>query len=375
MEQYKLTKLYDANGDLKARWFAYYSYINPDTYKFERHLEYISTRLKTKTARYRKYDELKKHIDKKLLDGWNPYQEELPELISINNALEIYFKRLQKTSDRSRTIQTYSSFITRITEWCKKEKINNLPVAQFSYHYAQKFMDYLLTNRDIGNRTYNNYISTYRIIFNTFEKRELILKNPFNKIEFLEEIQGKIVAFTDEEWKIIYENLPEEDPQLWVIANFIYYAALRPAEIMRLKFSNVDLPRAKIYSLAVNSKNKKQQVIEIPDTFLAILKKMDWNYPSHYYIFSRKLLPGLKENAPTRIAERWRKFADNNNIKERTIYDFKHNAAGRLCDAGFDLRDIQLHFRHHSLDQTEEYLSKFRNIASARLKHEYPPFI
>ena len=375
MEQYKKTRLYDADGNLNIRWYAYYSYIDPETNKYKRFFHKISLKLKTKSDRYKKFDELKKYYDTKLFEGWNPFQDERPELISITNALDFYFKRFQKTSDRSRTVQTYSSFITRIKDWCSKEKIQNIPISGFSYHHAQKFMDYLITNRDIGNRTYNNYISTYRIIFNTFEKRELILKNPFNKIEFLQETEGKIVAFTDEEWNTIYKKLPEEDPQLWVIANFIYYAALRPAEIMRLKFSNIDLSRQKIYSLASNSKNKKQQVIEIPDTFLEILKKVDWKYPSHYFLFSKNLLPGIKENYPTRIAERWRKFADHNNIKERTIYDFKHNAAGRLCDAGFDLRDIQLHFRHHSLDQTEEYLSKFRNIASARLKHEYPPFV
>ncbi|MFZ4413628.1 MAG: tyrosine-type recombinase/integrase [Bacteroidales bacterium] len=374
MEFYKLSKLDDAGGNINCRWYAFYSYINPDTDKFQRFKIAISSKLKTKSARYKRYEEIKKQIDSQLQQGWNPFQAEKPELISIENALKLFLKVAEK-SLRRRTIHTYSSFINRIIDWLQKEKLQNIPVSLFSYHHAQKFMDYLITNLVIGNRTYNNYVSTYRIVFNFFEKRDLLVKNPFMRVDFLKEDEGKIVAFTESEWNILFTYLPAEDPQLWIIANFIYYAALRPQEIMRLQFVNVDLARQKIYSLGVNSKNHKQQVIEIPDTFMKILKNMDWGYPSHYYLFSKNLLPGPVENYPNRISERWRAFANKHDILERNIYDLKHNAAGRLCDAGFDLRDIQLHFRHHSIEQTVEYFSKFRNISSERLKHNYPPFV
>lgn len=373
MEFYKLCKLDDANGNIKSRWYVYYSYIHPETKKFQRFKIGISQKLKTKSARYKRFEEIKKQIDSKLLQGWNPFEDEKPELISIENAIILFLKVAQKTL-RKRTIQTYSSFIRRIINWIRKENIQNIPVSLFSYHHAQKFMDYLITTKNINNRTYNNYVSTYRIIFNFFEKRELLIKNPFMKINFLKEEEGKIVAFTEAEWEIIFKHLPIDDHQLWLIANFIYYTALRPQEIMRLQFYNIDLQRQKIYSLAEISKNKKQQIIEIPDNFIEILKKENFNFPAHYYLFSKNLEPGPTENYPTRIAERWRKFANKYNIKERTIYNLKHNAAGRLCDAGFDIRDIQIHLRHHSLEQTQQYLSKFRNTASERLKHNYPPF-
>lgn len=374
MELYKLCKLDDANGNINCRWYVYYSYLNPENQKFHRFKIVISQKLKTKSARYKRFEEIKKQIDSQLLQGWNPFEAEKPELISIENALILYLKVHEK-SRRKRTIHTYSSFINRMICWLTKENLNKIPVSLFSYHHAQRFMDYLITTRKINNRTYNNYVGNYRCVFNFFEKRELLLKNPFNKIEMLNEDEGKIVAFTDAEWKIIYQFLPKEDPQLWYIANFIYYAALRPQEIVRLQFSNIDLKREKIYSLATNSKNHRQQVIEIPEAFMEVLRQMDCNYPSHYYIFSRNLLPGSKENHPTRIAERWRKFANRHGIKERNIYDLKHNAAGRLCDAGFDLRDIQLHLRHHSIEQTQVYIAKFRNISSERLKKDYPRFV
>ena len=56
MEFYKFTKLDDANGDLSKRWKAYYSFINPNTYKFEQHQEYISSGLKIKNVSCRKFE-------------------------------------------------------------------------------------------------------------------------------------------------------------------------------------------------------------------------------------------------------------------------------------------------------------------------------
>ena len=89
-------------------------------------------------------------------------------------------------------------------------------------------------------------------------------------------------------------------------------------------------------------------------------------------IFSNSLLPAEKPVGPNQIFVRWRKFATNNGIKDRTIYNLKHNAAGRLIEAGFNARDIQMHFRHSSLNQTEIYMKKFTNSSSERLKHNFP---
>ncbi len=373
MEYYKLTKLDDANGDIKSRWYAYYSFVNPETEKFQRFKVGISIKLKTKTARHIRFTELKKQIDSKLLQGWNPFEDEKPELITCTRAIQLFLKVKEKAT-RRRSMHTYNSFADRFIDWLNKEKLQNLPVGQFSYYHAQKLMDYVITTFKINNRTYNNHIANYRTIFKFFERRELLLKNPFDKVEMLREDEGEIVAFSPEEWIILKNNLKNYDHQVWLAAMFIYYAALRPAEIMRLKFSNVDLLRQKIYCLSINSKNKRQQVIEIVDQFQEILLQENWKYPANYYIFSKNLEPGINENYPTRIAERWRKFANEYGISERCIYDLKHNVAGRLIDANFNSRDIQMHFRHHSLDQTEQYISKFNNKPSERVKHNFPSF-
>jgi integrase len=373
MEYFKLTKLNDADSDINKRWFAFYSYINPETNRLQRFRIFISNQLLTKTARYKKFHEIKAEYDQKLLRGWNPFEAENPNLMTCTRAIDL-FKSVKARTLRKRSISAYSSFINHFNKWLKKENLLNLPVSQFSFHHAQKLMDYILTSSTINNCTYNNYLRAYKTIFNFFEYRELLVKNPFFKCQTLREDEGKIVAFSSKEWEIIQKHLKEYDKRLWLAAMFIYYAALRPAEIIKLRFADIDLERQKICSMSANSKNKKQQIIELVDQLQLILKEENWDYPEDYYLFSKNLLPGPKLNFPTRIAGRWRKFANKYEIKERHIYDLKHNVAGRLIDAGFNSRDIQFHLRHHSLDQTEKYLSKFRNTSGERMKHSYPNF-
>ena len=81
-------------------------------------------------------------------------------------------------------------------------------------------------------------------------------------------------------------------------------------------------------------------------------------------------MPGMKEIAPTRIAEAWRAYANRHGIT-KNIYDFKHTGNGFAFDQGMNARDIQLQNRHSSLNETQKYLNKFRRIASDKFKEDF----
>ena len=268
----------------------------------------------------------------------------------------------------------YKCDIKKLTDWLIAQNLLNISVNQFSTYHARRFMDDITIKKKYKNITFNNLTRGYKTIFTFFMERELVTTNPFGKIPILIEEEAKIVAFTEKEWNIMYEKLPSYDPVLWLVANFIYFTAIRPAELMRLKFEDVDLKKQKIYCQGKNTKNHKTGIVEIPDEFQILLNNTNWDYPPHWYIFSFGLLPGENKTGPDLIFKYWRKFANKYNIKDRTIYNLKHNAAGRLIEAGFYARDIQMHFRHSSLSQTEEYINKFVNSSSVKLKHNFPDF-
>ena len=122
------------------------------------------------------------------------------------------------------------------------------------------------------------------------------------------------------------------------------------------------------------TKNKKSQVITIPEIMKKNLKHWKRNYPDDYYLFSTNLIPGEKEIAPNRIAGAWRKFTETFELTKKNIYDLKHTGNGFAFDQGLNTRDIQLQNRHSSLDQTQQYLNKFRRKPSDKFMNEFSGF-
>ena len=371
MEDFKPAKLFDADGDLSQRWFVFYYFRNPESGKYERFREMIPTSLKTRSDRYAKGKDLKEAMNKRLLEGFNPFVGMDPSKTNILDAI-IYLDEI-KSSLRKRTRDTYSCLLRRFKEFLvdKKVGLSSLTVDEFNYIHAQKFMDYYKKEHKVTNRTYNYAVIHMRTFFNLLIEREWLQVNPFKKVKTLPVEETEIVAFTDDELKILRENLPGYNYDLYIVAGLIYYCFLRPAEIMRLQVYHFHVDEGYISVPANVSKNKKQNTIDIPDNFIEELKQLDLNHPPTVYVFARHLKRGEKEAAPTRIAGYWREFANEFGIA-KNIYSLKHTGNGRASEMGISARDLQLHNRHSNLDMTQRYLDRFSKKVSTKVVKNFP---
>lgn len=79
-----LPKLYDANGNIKKRWFIYFSYRKPKDNKMKRFKIYDGfATLYTKKERYAHAEKLIKEYTDRLNSGWDPYNEDFFLVISL----------------------------------------------------------------------------------------------------------------------------------------------------------------------------------------------------------------------------------------------------------------------------------------------------
>lgn len=374
MSNFILPKMYDADGDLSKRWFVFYSFKNPDSRKMQRFRIFISKKFLLKTQRYKKANEYIDIYTSKLISGWNPFQQNNRQHIMLVEAVDIIYK-YKSNSLRPRSISSYRSVINIFKEWLVQEKLNNIYLAEFDFYKARDFMDYALNDRNIAPRTYNNYLMYMTAIFNSLIYRQYTALNPFKTIEKLPKTQAPIVAYTPDELKLIKNTLPKYDMQLFYSAMLVFYCFLRPQEIVRLKMWQIDLVRMEIVLTGNMTKNKKQNNVAIPEPLVEILNGYKLNGNPSLYVFSKDLMPGKKLIAPTRLAEKWRAYANSVKLPDwKGMYDLKHTGAGMCVDAGINLRDLQLHLRHSSLEQTQVYLEKFRNITSEKLIKDFPRF-
>ena len=374
MEKFKNAILKE-KPTLDQRWYVQYSYVHPETGKYKVIRHFISNKILTKEGRRRKGYQLTKEINLKLKKGWNPFQVREKRFTSIVQAIDYVFK-IKKSTTEKRTHHSYKNIIETFKAYLVKKKIDNLSCDEFNYQHAIGFMDYLKLKKRFSNRTFNNYLSSMRTFFTFLQKREYIIYNSFLKIDMLPIAEPELLTYSDVEMQIIKTNLPEYDAELYTCALLIYYAALRPAEICRMRIYYIDFHKRIIRIPGTSTKNKKLQPIKIPEQLFNYLidLKLD-RFPSDNFLVSTNLLPGTKQIAPTRIAERWRLFADSIELdKRKTIYLLKHTSAGKAIENGINPREMQLHLRHSSLDMTQRYLEKFNNIGGEMIQKHYPDF-
>lgn len=370
MQNFKTAKLFDAGGDLSQRWFIFYYFRSPETGKFCRFRNWIPSGILTSTARRDKAHVMIKIINKKLLQGYNPYVH-LDKKYKLLSAGLTYVLTLKQTTCRIRSYHTYCSFVKQFNEWLEIKKLTSMSVDDLNYYHAQEFMDYTKSKLKNSNRTYNHRVTGMKSIFKMLLKREWILVNPFENIERLPEEDPEIEAFSIDDLMVMQNHLPDYNFDLYVCACLIFYCFIRPAEIVRLKVSNIHLVKKVIIIPGKASKNKKQEVVQIPNALMPILMRLDMRGPGDDYIFARHLKRGPLEIAPTRIAEAWREFADEHGIAKK-IYSLKHTGVGMAIENGINIRDLQLQLRHSNLEMTQIYLDKFNRRPSEKLANDFP---
>jgi integrase len=372
MEKYRKAKLNDRDNDLLKQWYVEYMFEHPEKGVLVPFRKYISLKLKTGTARRMKADQLVRELNEWLAMGGDPFAtESLGKTKTLTAVKRIL--ALKKATSRPRTYTTYKDAVNKIENFLIERKLTDLAVEDVSVTVGQQFSDYLIEKLRLGNRSHNNMINNMRTMWTMMNKRFNVHINPWQAVDFLPETEPSIVMFTPAEMKKVRTQLRKDDFQLWLCAGLVFYCALRPQEIVRLKVFNIITEEEGLLLDGRITKNKKSTWVNIPSPELVKdfkslkLESLD----SEMYIFAKNLLPGTKEIAPTRIAERWRKWADANKI-DKGIYDLKHNAAGMASDAGIPLRELQLHFRHHSLEQTEQYIKRFRREVNTGFNKRYP---
>jgi integrase len=174
-----------------------------------------------------------------------------------------------------------------------------------------------------------------------------------------------------DELAIMQKKLPSWNFDLYCVACLVFYCFIRPQEIVRLKVDHFRLPSRMIVIPGSVSKNKKHEVVQIPNALMPVLMRLNLNFPGDHFVFSRKLKRGDKEIAPTRLAEQWRHFANEFGLT-KNLYSLKNTGVGMAIENGINLRDLQLQLRHHSLEMTQIYLDKFKRRPSEKLARDFP---
>lgn len=338
--------------------------------------------VKTVSNREKTAKLLARKLTEKLEEGWNPFlapQGDGLQYINIMTAMDEVLA-LKQAFVRAETFHSYTVRVSIFKQWLAEAALSKHYVFEFRREDAQKFMDWLLTKRKIGKRTYNNYRLDMATFFNQMVKRNYTTINPFGGIPRLHTDEKRRNSFTKQELAELRKYLVKNDFDFYIAFQYTYLCGLRNSEIARLRVGDVDLQRGCIYVSGDVSKTHRQDTINImSENFLKVLRKYLKPFPKDYFLVgtddahtarnSAYYKPGPHPRSGKSIGDRFARIAKKLGFRAGlSFYSAKDTLAGELIDLDEEITVIQKFLRHKNLMSTQAYIAKRKPLISEKAK-------
>ncbi len=309
---------------------------------------------------------LSKSLNEQLYSGWSPANEQ-SEGQTMRKALRFYLGNF--LPEREDSIRTYKSTVSIFTDWCEKKSYIDKDCSLFSKKQALEFLADMNISRKLTARSYNNYLTLMRTVFNKLKEQQYVSENPFGGISKKKPKEKKRKVIPTPILRDIKSWANNYLPELVLPMKLIFYCGIRPAELCRLKVENVRFDLSLIYIEAHQAKDHESAPISLPTHVLHDLVKHVGNSRSDHYLFSSlNLKPGLKSCNSRLLAKKWNKIRKALMLDDSyQMYSLKDSGALALAknvDSPIELKD---QFRHSSLDTTSIYIRKAKPVANVNI--------
>ena len=211
-------------------------------------------------------------LSEKLSVGWNPWieQESSNAYMLFKDVISKYRtfmnKMLKDGRYRQETLKSYSSYLHNMELFNEQKKVPITYIYQFDKDFCVMLLDEVYITRDNTAFTRDNYLGFLKS-FSTFcLNHNYLTKNPTDGISSLgRKGKKKIRGVLSEDLLIkVSDYLKEQNPHFLLASYILYYCFIRPAEMTKLKLSNISLERQTIFVQDTISKNKKDGTITLP---------------------------------------------------------------------------------------------------------------
>ena len=192
-------------------------------------------------------------------------------------------------------------------------------------------------------------------------RREWCDKNPIKRIERRKVIEKEILPLKLSETKQLIKTAQNESPEYAIVAALLVYAGIRPREVRRLTWRDIDTEEKTITVRSQCSKTGGVRQVEISPVLNRLL-----------IAHSRELKEG--KICPTDWQRRWRKIRDNSGFRGRWVQDvLRHTYASFHAKRYADLPRLQLNMGHRDLSLLRSRYINMHGISRADAKSFFEP--
>ena len=187
-------------------------------------------------------------------------------------------------------------------------------------------------------------------IFNLAERWEIIDKSPSRNVRSLEDNNQKERFLSLEEMQRLLDALNTcKSESLPDIIEFLMLTGARKAEAVELEWKEIDMDKAMWTLPSERNKAKKQKVIPLSDSAMAVLERRKGN--DSEYVF-----PNPKTGKPMReVFRSWDRIRKAAGLDDVRIHDLRHSYASFLVNSGRSLYEVQKLLGPSQLSTTQRH--------------------
>ena len=248
--------------------------------------------------------------------------------MSISEGIALYLKSKQHLRpDSIRDIRCIGNRLLRTKPELGKRNFSELSVSECEEWLNAAFHT---------DSQFNKARTMLHGLFEFALRREWCDKNPIKRIERKKAVEKEIQPLKLAETKRLIKNAQRESPVYAIVAALLVYTGIRPREVRRLTWRDIDTEEKTITVRSQCSKTGGVRQVEIPP------------------VLNRLLITHKSENAshicPTDWQRRWRKIRDNSGFRGRWVQDvLRHTYASFHAKNYADLPRLQLNMGHRDL--------------------------
>jgi integrase/recombinase XerC len=275
----------------------------------------------------------------------------------------------QKRSSKH-TVTAYMTDLAQFEEFYEKlctedgQKLEEITLDRVTLQDVRCWVISLIEQKDDGtklnNKSVNRKLSALKSFYTFLEKRNVVAKNPVNKMKRLKISKNLPLFVIENGMEKLLEEVPFEDGFEGIrdklIIELLYGTGIRLSELLGLKVSDINLHKQ---TIKVLGKRNKERIIPMHAVLLDFLKSylqlkgvIEGMDSDDYLITTEKGEPAY----PMMIWRIVRKMLDQvSTIERRSPHVLRHTFATHLLDNGADLNAIKDLLGHSSLASTQVY--------------------
>ena len=268
--------------------------------------------------------------------------------MSIFDGFALYLKNKQHLRpDSIRDIRCIGNRLLRTSPEFGKRNFSELSVAECEEWLNAAFHT---------NPQFNKARTMLHGLFEFALRREWCDKNPIKRIERKKVVEKEIQPLKLAETKRLIKTAQRESPIYAVVAALLVYTGIRPREVRRITWRDIDTEEKTITVRSQCSKTGGVRQVEIPPVLNRLL-----------IAHSRE----LKEEkiCPPNWQRRWRKIRNNSGFRGRWVQDvLRHTYASFHAKNYADLPRLQLNMGHRDQSLLHSRYINMHGISRAEAK-------